>query len=234
MGAAGVGDDGGEGHGRDSMGLEPPYSRLQPHLPMKTLITLILAFAASAFAETSWKPLFNGKDLTGWHPVPGGEWKVVDGTILGTSEKSEPRHGLLMTDQRFKNFIVRAKFKVTKGDSGFYFRVEKTDTKVSVRGFQAEVDNSKEVGGLYETAMRAWVKKPDPKLIASVVKPGEWTDLVVTAVGNDITVSLNGVTVTELLGDEKCLKEGHIALQLHGGQDMHVQFKDIAILELAD
>ena len=197
-------------------------------LPLLALLSSLL----TAGAEPKWQPLFNGKDLDGWHPVPGGKWEVVDGTILGTSPRSEPRHGLLMTDKRFKNFRVRAKFKVTSGDSGFYFRVEKTNTHVSVRGFQAEVDNSREVGGLYETSMRAWVSKPDPKLIARTVKPGEWTDLLVTAVGDDITVSLNGVKVTELLGDKKCLKEGHIALQLHGGQDMRVQFKDLSIMEL--
>ena len=111
-------------------------------------------------------------------------------------------------------------------------RTEKTKTRVSVKGFQAEVDNSPEVGGLYETSLRAWVKKPDPKVIAKIVKKGAWTDLLVTAIGDDITVSLNGVLVTELLGDKKCLKEGHIALQLHGGQDMHVEFKDLAIIVL--
>ena len=197
-------------------------------LPLLVLLSSLLTTGA----EPKWQPLFNGKDLDGWHPLPGGKWEVVDGTILGTSPRSEPRHGLLMTDKRFKNFRVRARFKVTSGDSGFYFRVEKTNTHVSVRGFQAEVDNSREVGGLYETSMRAWVSKPDPKLIARTVKPGEWTDLLVTAVGDDITVSLNGVKVTELLGDKKCLKEGHIALQLHGGQDMRVQFKDLSIMEL--
>ena len=195
------------------------------------LSSLLLALAASADPLT-WKPLFNGKDLTGWHSVPGGKWEVVDGTILGTSPRSEPRHGLLVTDKRYKNFKVRAKFKVEKGDSGFYFRAEKTGTKVSVKGFQAEVDNSPEVGGLYETSMRAWVKRPDPKVIKKIYKPGEWTDLLVTAIGDDLTVSLNGVTVTELPGDKKCLKEGHLALQLHGGQDMRVQFKDLAIMEL--
>ncbi|MEC9056258.1 MAG: DUF1080 domain-containing protein [Verrucomicrobiota bacterium] len=201
---------------------------------MRILLPLLIFLSSLLItgAEPKWQPLFNGKDLDGWHPVPGGKWEVVDGTILGTSPRSEPRHGLLMTDKCFKNFRVRAKFKVTSGDSGFYFRVEKTNTHVSVRGFQAEVDNSREVGGLYETSMRAWVSKPDPKLIARTVKPGEWTDLLVTAVGDDITVSLNGVKVTELLGDKKCLKEGHIALQLHGGQDMKVQFKDLAIMEL--
>ena len=201
---------------------------------MRTLLPLLIFLSSLLItgAEPKWQPLFNGRDLDGWHPVPGGKWEVADGTILGTSPRSEPRHGLLMTDKRFKNFRVRAKFKVTSGDSGFYFRVEKTNTHVSVRGFQAEVDNSREVGGLYETSMRAWVSKPDPKLIARTVKPGEWTDLLVTAVGDDITVFLNGVKVTELLGDKKCLKEGHIALQLHGGQDMKVQFKDLAIMEL--
>ena len=201
---------------------------------MRILLPLLVLLSSplTTGAEPKWQPLFNGKDLDGWHPLPGGKWEVVDGTILGTSPRSEPRHGLLMTDKRFKNFRVRARFKVTSGDSGFYFRVEKTNTHVSVRGFQAEVDNSREVGGLYETSMRAWVSKPDPKLIARTVKPGEWTDLLVTAVGDDITVSLNGVKVTELLGDKKCLKEGHIALQLHGGQDMRVQFKDLSIMEL--
>ena len=195
-------------------------------------LSLMLLVPITATAEPPWKDLFNGRDLDGWHPVPGGKWEVLNGTILGTSPRSEPRHGLLMTDKRFKNFRVRAKFKVTSGDSGFYFRVEKTKTHVSVRGFQAEVDNSKEVGGLYETSMRAWVRKPDPAVISKLVKPGAWTDLLVTAIGDTITVSLNGAKVTELLNDAKCLKEGHIALQLHGGQDMRVQFKDLAIQEL--
>ncbi|MBQ98993.1 MAG: hypothetical protein CMP30_13525 [Roseibacillus sp.] len=195
-------------------------------------LSLMLLVPITATAEPPWKDLFNGRNLDGWHPVPGGKWEVLNGTILGTSPRSEPRHGLLMTDKRFKNFRVRAKFKVTSGDSGFYFRVEKTKTHVSVRGFQAEVDNSKEVGGLYETSMRAWVRKPDPAVISKLVKPGAWTDLLVTAIGDTITVSLNGAKVTELLNDAKCLKEGHIALQLHGGQDMRVQFKDLAIQEL--
>ena len=60
----------------------------------------------------------------------------------------------------------------------------------------------------------------------------DWNQMTVTAIGDNITVSINGTTVTELLGDTKCLKNGHIALQLHGSMDMHVEFKDIAVLEL--
>ncbi|MCR9202091.1 MAG: DUF1080 domain-containing protein [Planctomycetaceae bacterium] len=192
---------------------------------------LLTAVSTPAAAQT-WQPLFNGKDLTGWHTQPGGEWKVVEGTIVGTSKKSESRHGLLVSDEQYADFILRAKFRVTTGNSGLYFRSAETKTNVAIRGLQAEVDATEAVGGLYETAKRGWVRKPAPQLISRIVSHGDWVEMVVTAIGDDMTVSLNGVTVTELLGDSLCQKSGHIALQLHGGMDMHVEFKDIAILEL--
>ncbi|MEC7499656.1 MAG: DUF1080 domain-containing protein [Planctomycetota bacterium] len=191
-----------------------------------------LGLLTNMASAQSWEPLFNGKDLTGWHTQPGGEWKVVDGVIVGTSASSERRHGLLVSDRELTNFILRAKFRVREGNSGLYFRAEETDTNVAVRGFQAEVDRSSAVGGLYETAMRGWVRKPDPDVIENIVTHGEWVSITVTAIDDDVTVSLNGTTVTELLGDKESLKKGRIALQLHGGQNMQVEFKDIAVLKL--
>ena len=191
-----------------------------------------LGLLTNMASAQSWEPLFNGKDLTGWHTQPGGEWKVLDGVIVGTSASSERRHGLLVSDRKLTNFILRAKFRVREGNSGLYFRAEETDTNVAVRGFQAEVDRSSAVGGLYETAMRGWVRKPDPDVIENIVTHGEWVNITVTAIDDDVTVSLNGTTVTELLGDKESLKKGRIALQLHGGQNMHVEFKDIAVLKL--
>jgi hypothetical protein len=43
-------------------------------------------------------------------------------------------------------------------------------------------------------------------------------------------VKINGVISTELKND-KSRRKGHIGLQLHGGQKMHVEFKDIVIME---
>ena len=191
-----------------------------------------LGLLTNVAAAQSWESLFNGKDLTGWHTQPGGDWQVVDGVIVGTSAASERRHGLLVSDREFTNFILRAKFRVHEGNSGLYFRAEETNTNVAVRGFQAEVDRSSAVGGLYETAMRGWVRKPSPDVIEKILTHGEWISITVTAIDDDVTVSLNGTTVTELLGDKESLKKGRIALQLHGGQKMHVEFKDIAVLEL--
>ena len=59
-------------------------------------------------------------------------------------------------------------------------------------------------------------------------KRGEWTDLELSAIGRDVTVKINGVVSAELKNDRGRTK-GYFGLQLHGGQDMHVEFRDIVI-----
>ena len=174
------------------------------------------------------EPLFDGKTLKGWQALPGGSWQVTDGAIVGTSAKTERRHGLLMSDKEYSDFVVRLKFRVVKGDSGFYFRSEKVEHQVGVHGFQAEVDNSPQVAGLYETGGRRWVKSPDPKLIEGLYKPGQWNEMSITAIGRNVVVRLNGAKTAELKDDPGRLK-GRFAMQLHGGMDMEVFFKDIEL-----
>ena len=174
-------------------------------------------------------PLFDGKTLAGWHTLPGGKWEVRDGVIIGTAERSEGRHGQLVSDKRYKDFTVRLKYKAIKGNSGLYFRVDEVKGGVGVHGFQAEIDPANDVGGLYETGGRAWVVQPTPEQIKTYFKPGEWNQMTVSAEGRHIVVEVNGQKTAELKDDPGRL-EGHLALQLHGGQDMHVEFKDIEIL----
>ena len=82
--------------------------------------------------EGGWKKLFDGKSLAGWHQLPGGQWEVRDGVIIGTSDQSEARHGMLMSDERYGDFVVRLKFKAVKGNSGLYFRTDKVKGSVSM------------------------------------------------------------------------------------------------------
>ena len=193
-------------------------------------IAIILAIAPVTRAA-EFKPIFDGKTLRGWTPAPGGKWEVKDGAIVGTSPKSERRHGILLTDKQYSNFVVKAKFRVHSGDSGFYFRAERVKSAVSVHGFQVEVDTSQETGGLYETGGRAWVHRPTAEVIKKrKYKKGEWTDLELSAIDRNIVVKINGVVSTELKND-KSRTRGHIGLQLHGGQVMHVEYKDIVISE---
>ena len=197
---------------------------------MRQIIALLIITTTAALAA-DFKPLFDGKTLKGWTPAPGGKWEVKDGAIVGTSPKSERRHGILLTDKQYSDFVVKAKFRVYSGDSGFYFRAERVKSAVSVNGFQVEVDTSQETGGLYETGGRAWVHRPTAEVIKKrKYKKGEWTDLELSAIGGHIVVKINGVISTELKND-KSRRKGHIGLQLHGGQKMHVEFKDILIME---
>ena len=197
------------------------------------VLAAVVLFAAPGLAGTAelnetFTPLFDGKTLQGWHTLPGGTWEVKDGLIVGASPKSEGRHGLLVSDGTYDDFVVRVKFRVIQGNSGFYFRSEKVGGAVGVHGFQAEVDRSVATSGLYETGGRAWVRQPDAKVMADLYKPGQWSEMTVTAVGRYVAVDLNGKKTVELHDDPGRLK-GHIALQLHGGMDMDVQFKDIEI-----
>lgn len=200
---------------------------------MKALLFAALACSlsfhtASSKASKS-KALFDGKTLEGWTALPGGKWEVVDGAILGTSPRSERRHGILLSNEQFEDFLVKAKFRVHKGDSGFYFRAGRVKSAVSVHGFQVEVDTSQETGGLYETGRRGWVHRPTAEVVKKRgYKKGEWTDLELKAVGGDIVVKINGVVSSELKND-KGRKKGHFGLQLHGGQEMRVEYKDIVI-----
>ena len=200
--------------------------------------TIAMVFILGLLPGSSWTaaddaegfvPLFDGKTLAGWHTLPGGKWEVRDGVIIGTAERSEGRHGQLVSDKRYKDFTVRLKYKAIKGNSGLYFRVDKVKGGVGVHGFQAEIDPANDVGGLYETGGRAWVVQPTPEQIKTYFKPGEWNQMTVSAEGRHIVVEVNGQKTAELKDDPGRL-EGHLALQLHGGQDMHVEFKDIEIL----
>jgi len=199
-------------------------------LASRVLLVLFVCSLPTALLadEPDFVPLFDGKTLSGWHAVPGGTWEVVDGMIVGTSPKTEPRHGLLLSDKTYGDFTVRFKFRVVKGNSGFYFRSEPVKGAVGVHGFQAEVDNSQSVGGLYETGGRAWVAQPAPGLTKEIYKPGEWNEMTVAAKGRNVVVHLNGKKTVELK-DDPGRQQGHFALQLHGGQDMEVMFKDIEI-----
>ena len=159
---------------------------------------------------------------------PSG-WQVRDGIIVGTSSSSETRHGLLVSDRGYGNFTARLKFKALRGNSGFYFCADEIGSGVGVHGFQAEIAESEDVGGLYETGGRAWVVKPSGEDVSKWFKSQEWNRMTVSAHSRRIVGHVNGRKSAELKKDKGRL-EGHLALQLHGGQDMYVMFKDIEML----
>ncbi len=76
------------------------------------------------------------------------------------------------------------------------------------------------------------LEKSDKEL-KEAIKVGDWNDVVLTVKGNHIVYKINGNTTTDLTDDSpKAVKEGILALQLHAGFTMDIQFKDIKYKKL--
>jgi hypothetical protein len=63
-----------------------------------------------------------------------------------------------------------------------------------------------------------------------VVKPEDWNDYEIIAVGDSITLKLNGVVTAELKDSSRT--RGVLALQLHRGPAMKVYFRNMRIKRL--
>ncbi len=192
-------------------------------------IILIFTSCTSMADNDGWKALFDGKNLDNWETLPGGTWKVENGVLIGKQPPDEKRHGMLVSKEKYSDFEVKLSYKAVKGNSGFYFRSEKVKHAVSLKGFQAEIDaDAKDPGGLYETLGRSWVSRVSPEKVKTFYKSKEWNEMLIRAEGNNIDVYVNGVQTASLKNDKGNF-EGYFGLQMHGGQEMHIEFKDIYI-----
>ena len=196
---------------------------------LTTLATLLLAVTALA-DDAGFKPLFNGKDITGWHlrrPDAESSWTVADGVLKNTVEAG--KHGVdLVSDAKFWNFTVKYEYMVPDGsNSGFYLRGRH---EIQILGDFASGKATKGGNGaIYQhTAPSEFASKPG----------GEWQTVEATMIGNKITVILNGkkihdnvecdrATGSELDGNVK--EPGSFFLQ---GDHGTVSFRNIMVKEL--
>ena len=74
----------------------------------------------------------------------------------------------------------------------------------------------------------------EPEQLRSAYKSGEWNDFRIVADGNKLRHYLNGVLAAEVVDDDsaRARSSGVIALQLHTGPPMTVQFKDLRLKPL--
>jgi len=183
--------------------------------------------AAAVKDRLPWRPLWDGRSFQGWHQIGKGRWAIEQGAIVGRHEAGEGEFGHIVSDQSYSDFVIRCRYKAVKGNSGLYFRVEEKGFS-GVSGFQAEVDEAADAGGLYETNGRGWVSKPGAEAVQEAFKKGDWNEMFVAALGRDVTVFVNGKKMASVRNDPGRL-DGRFALQLHGGQAVEVWFKDLEI-----
>lgn len=184
--------------------------------------------------QVGFELLFNGRDLAGW---TGGRdvWTVENGELVGRADGLE-RDVFLMHEKEFGDFELHLSVQLVKGNSGVQIRSVRRpeDPQRELRGPQVEIVPGR-WGALYDYGGTRGVLSDelDEQQEQRLVVPGAWNDLVIRAVGPEITVAVNGLTTARFseTGTSQP-RRGLIGLQLHRAEPMEVRFRDVRIRAL--
>jgi hypothetical protein len=205
------------------------------------------------------RSLYTGLDLRGWKQEAGhkGHWQAKD-WVLDYDGKSEAGDKNLWTEQEFGNFTLIVDWRLPAepkidnvpvvlpdgseaadsqgkpltvavpdaGDSGIYLR---GDSKSQINIWNWPVGSGEIWGYRTDKNMPAEVRKAATPILNADNPPGQWNRFEITAVGERVTVKVNGKTVIRQAELPGLPKRGAIALQHHGDP---VQFANIFIKEL--
>lgn len=196
------------------------------------------------------RPIFNGRDLAGWNQQDG-YFSVRDGVITGESTAEhpcKPNHHLVYTAEELADFELRAEFRLSKGaNSGIQLRCK--PQFVGDNGYQADMNGGGDyVGFLYhprqhlvgergadvaidEVGKKHVTRFADGKSLQKLYRVGQWNDMRVKVEGRTTTVWINGVRTTSVTDARQSFlpEKGHIALQLHQGPPMKVEYRNLRI-----
>ena len=183
-------------------------------------------------------------------------WSVKDGALTGVTDGTlKMNRFITWKHSTIKNFDLRVKVKVTPGgNSGIQYRGQsRPDLGLDiVTGYQCDVvaNNPNYNGMLYEEKGRRILSHTGEKVIVDQkgspwvvgkmpVKEfaaGEWHDFRVLVRGNHHQHWIDGHQTADLLDlDEKGRAlEGVLAVQVHVGPAMTIQYKDFKIKHLPD
>jgi hypothetical protein len=203
--------------------------------------------------DDGFKPIFDGKTLEGWD---GNTklWRVEDGVIIGETTKERPTEGntfLIWRGGKPADFELKIEFRLPNegfGNSGVQIRSWEEKEKWRVSGYQADMDSANTYTGIcYGENFRGILanrgekttigKDHKPKVtekfaeaadLAKFIKRREWNEYHIIVKGNHIVQKINGHLMCEVTDeDDAARKDGIIALQIHAGDPMKVEFKNI-------
>lgn len=220
------------------------------------MLALGLGACPIAVCAQESETVFNGKDLTGW----SGDsklWSVEDGAITGKTDGKIPYNKFLIYDGKpLEDFELSLKFKITKGgNSGIQFRSAhlKDKGEFVVGGYQADIATNQYQGICYEERGRGILAERGQKVVIGTdgkktvvgstgdpakmfegVDFDQFQEYRVEAKGNVIRQFIAGkqtVDIVDLQADKRAMS-GILALQIHVGPAMVVQFKDFNLKRL--
>ncbi|MDX9974722.1 MAG: DUF1080 domain-containing protein [FCB group bacterium] len=210
--------------------------------------------------ERGFEPIFDGETLDGWTVADPSFWSVEDGAItakITPEHPTERNHYLVYQGGKLGDFELKLRHRIVSAETvngGFQFRSEMFDGKITddCRGYQ--VDNNTNTPWqvrLYDEHGRetlAWrgertMFDAAGKTLTTPIEEsagparfslGEWHEYHLICKGTKLTLRVNGRLVAEVIDDDPSQHdlEGILALQLHSGPLMTVQFKDIRLKRL--
>jgi len=160
------------------------------------------------------------------------------------------------------DFELKLQYRIIGGNSGIQyrsFRLKNAADKWRIGGYQADIDSGDRFSGiLYGEKFRGILadrgqqvelsrneqgklqkkvveKLGDSKKLQKHVKNEQWNDYHIIAKGFHFTQRINGVTMSQCIDNDKKMRRrsGLLALQLHAGPPMKVQFRNIRIKRLS-
>ncbi|MFO0905605.1 MAG: PVC-type heme-binding CxxCH protein [Pirellulales bacterium] len=212
---------------------------------------------AVAADDDGFEPIFDGKSLDGWDGNPDF-WRAENGTITGQTTKEKPTKGntfIIWRKGEVGDFELKLEYRIVGGNSGIQYRsFEVPNEKWVVGGYQADFEAGDTYSGiLYGERYRGILAlrgqktvigddhKPkqvgtvgDTKEIQTKIKKEDWNEYHVTARGFDFVHRINGVVTCEVTDEDMKDRRptGILALQLHAGPPMTVQFRNIRLKKL--
>ena len=212
------------------------------------IVTLLyFVLLASLQSAEPWKPLFNGKDFTGWTVPARGDgpslspaeagWKMEDGIIVGGRAGPGQKGGSLVSLARFKDFELELDFMLAEQpaapdgscttctyNSGVYLR---TGYQVNFGRREAGEFVGVVVHRVHPKAIRGnvlWLDTGDEKF-PDLRKKKDWNHVQISFKGPRLQVTLNGTKICDVTDNpadpsEAAWKEaGPISFQWpHGGE----------------
>lgn len=225
-------------------------------LVLLVVASLMPTAVLAADDQQGFQSLFDGKTLDGWDGNPQF-WSVEGGAITGQTTEEHPTKGntfLIWRGGKPGNFELRLEYKLRNHNSGIQYRSwEEPDKwgKWVIGGYQADMEGGDNYSGiLYGERFRGILAKrgqktvigpnhkprvvetfADSKELQSRIKKDDWNDYRIVAQGFHFTHYINGYKMSECVDEDVEMRraDGLIALQLHAGPPMKVQFRNIRI-----
>jgi len=212
--------------------------------------------------EAEWQELFDGKSLDGWDGDPklwSVEDGAITGKT-NDKEKLTENSFLVWQGGDIDNFELELEYRIVNGNSGIQYRsFKRTDTKGpwSIGGYQADFEAGDTFSGiLYGEAFRGILAQRgdvteltrdngkvtvtrvkslgDTNEIQAQIKKEDWNKYRIVASGFRFQHFINDVPTIECVDNdlEERRPSGLLALQIHVGPAMVVQFRNIRLKPL--